>query len=320
MASSSDPARPIESDKPLVDPALSKILALLGQVVAPSALLTALLFYFGWSYTNALASEFGIDPSVLVFNTGDYLLRSISIASGSLSGLLIGALAAIWANYALRRLLQSKWSTAHSRFALWLAIGIALLGVLLVIVGIAEYSILTVIKIDPWLFPLSWTIGIGLIAYGLNLYTQQLRRKKAQAADQPSWLFDIPPRLRLLTNILVIGLLIVGLFSTVAIYADQSGHQRAQQIAANLSALPSVVVYSQAPLSLEAPGVITGQLTSAEGAYQYRYSGLKFLIRSDNKYFLLPAQWVPVESPTIILPDTEAIRVEVMSGSAGSIP
>ena len=97
MASSSDPARPIESDKPLVDPALSKILALLGQVVAPSALLTALLFYFGWSYTNALASEFGIDPSVLVFNTGDYILRSISIASGSLSGLLIGALAAIWA-------------------------------------------------------------------------------------------------------------------------------------------------------------------------------------------------------------------------------
>ena len=72
-----DPARPV-ADAPGVAATrdVRGALELFGLVIAPTTIITALAFYFGWTLTNARASYFGIDASALGFSTQDYLLRS----------------------------------------------------------------------------------------------------------------------------------------------------------------------------------------------------------------------------------------------------
>lgn len=58
-------------------PSARGVFELVGRVVAPSTLLVALAFYFGWVLTNSRASYFGIAASALGFSTQDYLLRGV---------------------------------------------------------------------------------------------------------------------------------------------------------------------------------------------------------------------------------------------------
>ena len=66
----------VASPSPSPSPSARSALELAGLVVAPTTLVTALAFYFGWVLTNSRASYFGIDASALGFSTQDYLLRS----------------------------------------------------------------------------------------------------------------------------------------------------------------------------------------------------------------------------------------------------
>jgi len=49
-------------------------------VASQTALLTAVLFYFGWARTSTTFAYFGVDVSLLGFSTSDYLLRSVNSA------------------------------------------------------------------------------------------------------------------------------------------------------------------------------------------------------------------------------------------------
>ena len=51
-----------EADAGVADRARSAI-QIVGLVIAPTTLVTALMFYFGWVQTNARSSYFGIDAS-----------------------------------------------------------------------------------------------------------------------------------------------------------------------------------------------------------------------------------------------------------------
>ena len=76
------------------DPAVRRTLRVLGSVVAPATLITALLYYFGWTATHASAAYLGIDESLLSFSTQDYLLRSVNPVFWPLAvGLIVAALA-----------------------------------------------------------------------------------------------------------------------------------------------------------------------------------------------------------------------------------
>ena len=56
------------------------------------------------------------------------------------------------------------------------------------------------------------------------------------------------------------------------------------------------------------------RLSNKDNAYRYRYTRLRFLVRSGSKYFLLPDGWSAANPVTAILPDTEAIRIELAPG------
>ena len=55
-------------------------LAAVGAVASQAALLTALLYYVGWSRAHASLEKFGLDPELVGYGTEEYVLRSINAA------------------------------------------------------------------------------------------------------------------------------------------------------------------------------------------------------------------------------------------------
>ncbi|MFI7442746.1 hypothetical protein [Nonomuraea indica] len=52
------------------------IVRILGAIVAPTTVLTAILFYFGWSRAYWFHDYFGVDATLLGLTTQDYLQLS----------------------------------------------------------------------------------------------------------------------------------------------------------------------------------------------------------------------------------------------------
>jgi hypothetical protein len=71
-----------------------------------------------------------------------------------------------------------------------------------------------------------------------------------------------------------------------------------------------VVVFSDKRLSLQAPGIREVTCQYPDGAYRFRYEGLKLVQRSGNYYLLLPRGWKHTNGTAILLPRSEALRLE----------
>ena len=80
------PASPVAAvDDPAVDVASSVPVQSLRttvrgvlSIVAPTTLVVALLYYFGWARTSSEAHTLALDDSLFGFSSQDYILRSIS--------------------------------------------------------------------------------------------------------------------------------------------------------------------------------------------------------------------------------------------------
>jgi len=56
---------------------LPQLMRLLSTVVAPTTLLTSLLFYFGWSHAYYFYDYFGVNSTLLGLTTRDYVQRAV---------------------------------------------------------------------------------------------------------------------------------------------------------------------------------------------------------------------------------------------------
>jgi hypothetical protein len=66
-----------------------------------------------------------------------------------------------------------------------------------------------------------------------------------------------------------------------------------------------LVVYSQKRLMLTGMGPESGSLGMTDTAYAYRYSGLRLLRHTKDRWLLLPRGWVRGNHQSVImLPDT----------------
>lgn len=271
-------------------------------VVAPTTLFTAVLFYFGWVYTASRALYFGIDPSTLGYSTQDYILRSADPVFLPVTALLIVGLGVVWLHASLWRWITTARDTGAVRFA-----GPALVaaGVALVANGVAGVVDHPLVGPRNIVTPASLGAGVGLVAYGVCV-----RRRwsgcspgGADRPESPRWLPSV-------SSTLVILILIATLFAAVGDWADGIGRQRAILLAHRIPDLPGVVVYSPQRLQVDAAGVRVETVGDADSAYRFRYSGLKLLIRSGGKYFLIPARWNRTDGVTLVLPDRDNLRFE----------
>jgi hypothetical protein len=271
-------------------------LRVLGTLVAPTTLVVALLYYFGWARTSQQAFDMGLDESLFGFSAQDYILRSIGpmflplfVATGVI---LLGVLAHA-------RLLERPDERLRQRVRRLLAAA----GAVLLVLGLAVSPMETASRVLSVSAPLSVTVGIGLLAYAGTL-VRQGSPGRSPSGDRTA--------ARLAWSLVTV-LLLLGAFWTVSRYAVVKGRASAEQVERTLVTRPSVRIYSVSRLYLEDP-VVEQALPAEEGAYRYRYSGLKLLFRADGKLFLRPSDPTDLSDPSdarnIVIPEDLDIRVE----------
>jgi hypothetical protein len=265
-----------------------------GRILGQTALLGALLLFFGWARTRATYDHFGVDLSQLELSTTDYILRSVNTAYDPL--LRLGLLA--FAGIALHEYLARRSRQAP---AIRQAIGIA--GLILLAIGgsallLAPWSQLIGRHVpnDPaiafaWL-PVTLASAFALLAYA-------------------SWTAPSLADSRLI-SILLVGLFVLALFWAVSLFANYDGRKRAEAIEQGLPRATEVVLLSEQSLAIGGHGVVSGTLKA--GKYRHSYAGLRLLVRAGGKYFLVPSHWQHGRDRVFAIPDGSDIRVEMIAG------
>jgi hypothetical protein len=189
------------------------------------------------------------------------------------------------------------------RAAVVLCWSIGGLGLVLALVGVI--GLLELVVYPGWwpVTPTSLGLGVLLIGYAWTLAEATGLRAAPERADPPGVL-DVLPRVALAAVVVLTS------FWSVATLAQKSGLQNARSVIVEPKSLPRVSVFAGQRLHLDDPGVRETELPGAEARYRFRYDGLRLLVRSNNRYFLLPVQWRP-GTHAIVLPDDPALRIEL---------
>jgi hypothetical protein len=285
-------------------PGMRSFLEMLSLVIAPSTLIIALAYWFGWTLTNARSTYFGIDSSELGYSTVDYLLRSADAAFVPIAVVLLVILAAIIFHGAVRSSLAAGRRLRVIRRG---AAGCAIAGSVLTFFGVwAMFKPLPVVT--NYLVP-PVILGLGPVLASYSAWT--LRHVKAPADKRVGDVMPAWERVGYLTAAL---LALLGTFWASSLYAAALGVGRAEVLAADLSSQPAVTIYSVKDLSIDAAGVTVTEIAGSTTAYRFRYSGFRLLVYSAGNYFLVNSEWSRQRGVTIVLADTPDIRIEFTPG------
>jgi hypothetical protein len=272
----------------------SKALRVLGSVLAPTTVLTGLLFFFGRQHANWLLDYFGVPLSTTGLTAQDYLVRSADGLFAPIAVVLAAVLALLW----LYRFLRVRLGDAAWERLLRLATPVA------VVCGLTGFAVAAVGVVRPEAFASSYSVPGAGLSLGV-LFLVSASRLLAARARRP-----LPAAVATAEWLAAFALVSVGLFWAVADYSASVGVGRAVQIEAALAGPPETVLYSAKSLNLTAPGVRETACRNPDTAYHYRYTGLKLILQSGGQYFLLPVQWHKAEGTAVVLPRTDALRLE----------
>jgi hypothetical protein len=288
---------------------LPQLVNLLGTVVAPTTLLTSLLFYFGWSHAYYFYDYFGVNSTLLGLTTRDYVQKAVD---GLFVPMMVAAcvgLLALWAHSLLRAL-----PVGSRPRALRLIAGVAAAGLVLAIGGF--WSVFAVTALRHWLYgtaaPLSLAFGVLLLVYAFHLWrslTTGQRTLGPGPAPGLAWG-------RVAEWAAVFVLVGLSLFWAANNYSVAVGRQRAHQMVLQLPREPGVVLFSERSLSLAAPGLREVRCKDLQAGYRFRYDGLKLLPQSGDQYLLLPETWSRRNGVAILIPKNDSLRLELVPASA----
>jgi hypothetical protein len=262
-----------------IPPQLAKIL---GAIVAPATLLTALMYYFGWSHAYWFCDYFGVNSTVLGFTSTDYMMRSVDALFVPMTVAASAALLAVWGHTLFRARLAAGSRPPALRVLLLAATTV-----------LSEHLVAA---------PLSLGFGVLLLVYVLHLRRLVTDDHKATSNGR-GWAAVV----EWAVVFVLVGL---SLFWAATDYSAAVGRSRASHFVAAMPGYPNVVIYSERSLSLHAPGVREVRCKDPEAAYRFRYDGLKLVLESGDEYLFLPAEWTPTNGVAILIPRMNSLRLE----------
>lgn len=270
---------------------------LLRDIVAPTTLVTGLMFFFGWGHAYWFFHYFGVDSSSLGLSRSDYLMRSIDGLFLPVAALAVLALAVAWGRLLGERLLPASVRRSPGE---WAPRAAAVLGVLLVLNGISALFVATIFNHRLAVAPLSLALGIALLFW--------LMHRTGTAG--PGWL--------IVTEWLAVFVLVgLALFWAAFDYSAAVGRSRAAQFVDELPSSPETIVYSESRLNLNAPGVDEVRCAGdPELAYGFRYDGLTLLWRTGDEIVLLPRSWTRSDGVAVVIARDAGVRLEFRRGDA----
>jgi len=287
---------------------LPQLTRILGTIVAPTTLLTSLLFYFGWSHAYWFFDYFGVNSTLLGLTTRDYVQRSLDGLFVPLTVVACAGLLALWGHTMLRaRLAEGTRPPVLRILVPVMAIG----GLVLAVSGVTSIFVDTRLNRYLAVAPMSLTFGVLLLVYAIHL------RDAGTAPDETADRAGRPPWAAVAEWAGVFVLVGLSLFWAANDYSAAVGRSRARQFVAKLPTYPSAVVYSERSLSLHATGVREVRCQDPEAAYRFRYDGLKLALQSGDQYLFLPEAWSPADGVAIVMPRNDSLRLEFIAPSAG---
>ncbi|MDX6327068.1 MAG: hypothetical protein QOK15_3422 [Nocardioidaceae bacterium] len=271
-----------------------RLYALATNFVAPATFLTAVLFYYGYVSSRAEYRYYGLDVDTIGLSTRDYVMRSPQPLLVPL--LLIPAVGA--GLVALSRVLRRRVPLDLLPAATWVSAGVVGVG-LLVLLG---YAWLGGWPYYPMVTPL-------VLAAGLLGLVWCWRR----VGGNPT------------AVVLALVAVAVCVFWATATLAQWTGLGAAQRTARNLDQLPAVVMDTRDRLYLgttQDAGVVETDLRTVPGAdkdatYRYRYRGLRLLIQSGDRMFLVPDHWTPSDSTLLVPAGDVRVRFRFVNDPPG---
>jgi hypothetical protein len=283
---------------------LAHLTRILGTIVAPTTLLTSVLFYFGWMHAFWFFDYLGVNSTVLGLTTEDYLIRAVDGLWVPMTVVACAALVVVWGHEVLRARLAAG---ASPRLLRVLPAAMAGVGLVLAVAGLWSVFADDDTRLEPYLAgtasPVSLALGVLLLAYAVHL-------RRALTAGKPAGRAARPPWAAVAEWAAVFVLVGLSLFWAATNYSYAVGITRARQHVRELAVQPGVVVYSQQSLSLAAPGVSELRCRDPEASYRFRYDGLTLLLQSGDQYVFLPATWSRTDAVAILLPRNDSVRLE----------
>jgi hypothetical protein len=279
---------------------IGTVLEVLGRVVAPVTLVTAMLYYFGYIRAQTLYMYFGVDLGSLGFSTTDYLIRSANVAFLPLAAILVAALVTV----ALHYLLVLALPRVNDRWVKVLFVAMAACGALLLVVAVIGLRRVTAFG-SPLIPPVALGFGALLVGYSAFLMQDRL----ALSVHLRKVLDDT----RTFSLGVLVAIVLVAAFWAIANFAAEQGTLAARALESSLPLQPQAVVYSEKRLHISGPGVVLTTLDKQDATLFYRYTGLRLLIHANRRWYLVPAGWTRTNGSTVvILSDTsETIRVDL---------
>lgn len=270
----------------------ARALRIVASVVANTTLLTALLYFFGLVATQVFFNHFRVHYTLLSQTTDEILARGADGLFMPLAGIALAVLSVAFAARYLRARLSAR------RWAAFLRVCTPVAAVL----GLVLLGLTVPITVDPEPFRaypgvpgLGFSAGVVLLAFAWRRWSTTTRRGGAFGVAE---------------SLAAFLLVSIGLFWAVGDYSSAVGTRRGHEVEARVPAMPSAVVYSGESLNLTGDGVRQVACAQPDGAYKFRYDGLKLLLQSGGQYVFLPATWQSSAGTAFVVPRTDSLRLE----------
>lgn len=273
----------------------------IGVLLGSTTVLSAIMFYFGWSRAYYFYDYFGVESSLLGLTTQDYLHLSVDGLFVPLAIVAGATLAVLWGWSKL-----VDWAARHGRSAV-VARGVPIAGAVLLLNGLSRI-------VEPT--PLNTPLGVAPVCLGGGavLLITALRSHRARTGAAA------PDGVSVAEWAVVFAFVGLSVFWAANDYSAAVGGSRAAELESQLPGFPRTTLYSEKRLGLAHGSIQEIRCADPRGAYGYRYDGFTLILQSGDQYLLLPADWHPEDGLAVLLPRTASIRLEFTPAGSSAEP
>lgn len=283
------------------DSQATRVVTTVAQFLAPTAVLTAILYYFGWVRTEAAARALGVDQSLLGYGTSEYVLRSAAPLIKPLGLALIGLVLFIVIS-AVARHQTDRWVAQGRLTVRWLD------GAVMILVTLAiALVVLSSSGLENPANNTSWTPVFLLLTAAACLLAA--RGGASVASDVgPSMFSASMHQHRTWLSSLAVGLITIAVFAFVMRTASLDGRGSIASMIATVDTRPTVSLTSPTWLRLESEGVEQFQTGPADDPL-YHYEGLSLIIEANDRLFLIDTTTLSIH----IVPHSADVQMDFHS-------
>ncbi|MBB1261724.1 hypothetical protein [Streptomyces alkaliterrae] len=277
-------------------------------MVAPTTVVTALLFYFGYVALRARFRYYGVDLDLVDLTLQETLLYGVEVLYPPVLVIALIGLAVTGLHAGVRWLLSAPERDVASG---WVGVLLVLVGLLALVRGFVGFLVARVGAGEHFpVTPVALALGSAAVAYGGWMLHTVAARRRAWPAES---------NLRQTARRSVGWLALVGVasaFWATNEFAAAHGRGKAEEFAEGLPARPHVLLHSKEPLRGVPCGVEHRDGGAGAGEFRHRYKGLRLLVESGGRLFVVPAHWRDgrdggTPSRTLVVPYGDDVRVEL---------